>query len=329
MKRRLSAILASDVVGYSKLMAEDESGTLDALRIHRQNLFNPEIAECGGRIVKLMGDGALVEFQSVLDAVKAALNIQQALAEDDGPIKLRIGINIGDVIIDGDDIYGDGVNVAARLESLAETGGICISSIVHETIGNRLDADFVDAGEYEVKNITRPIRVFRWLAHGGAVPTRGPLIPEEFKQDNTISISHFENLSSDVEVGYLCEGLAEDIGAALGNIAQLTVISTEHQLEEHKAASKSQNAAHYVLTGKIRKAGNRLRISAQLVDRQTGVQPGQFNALYFGVSPKCHSVRETGRDGKIGDSNRGFCVNPWAATEEEDGCHGKSLCPFA
>ena len=148
-QRRLSAILAADVVGYSKLMAEDEAGTLAALHQHRETLFDPETAKRGGRIVKLMGDGTLAEFPSVVDAVECALSIQNALAEDPGPIKLRIGINLGDIIIDGDDIYGDGVNIAARLEALAEPGGICIASIVHESLGNRVDASFRNAGEYE------------------------------------------------------------------------------------------------------------------------------------------------------------------------------------
>ncbi|MCZ6860593.1 MAG: hypothetical protein O7I42_10005 [Alphaproteobacteria bacterium] len=272
MERRLSAILASDVVGYSKLMAEDEVGTLNALREHRQNLFDPEIAKRGGRIVKLMGDGTLVEFPSVVNAVEAAVVIQKALATDDGPIKLRIGINLGDVIIDGEDIYGDGVNVAARLETLAETGGICISSIVHESLGNRIDADFADAGEHEVKNIARPIRVFRWPAQGGAAAPIQPVIPAELKRENTISVSHFENLSDEAELGYFCEGVAEDIAAALGNIAQLTVVSDEHLIDDSKAAPSDRVAAHYVLAGKVRKAGSRIRVSAHLVDRHTGIQ---------------------------------------------------------
>ncbi|HUS54176.1 MAG TPA: adenylate/guanylate cyclase domain-containing protein [Thermohalobaculum sp.] len=161
-QRRLSAILAADVVGYSTLMAADEAGTLAALRAHRTEIFDPETEKRGGRIVKLMGDGVLVEFPSVVDAVECALAIQAALAEQGGPIRLRIGINLGDVIIDGDDIYGDGVNVAARLEALAEPGGICIASIVQESIGNRVEVEFADAGEHEVKGIKRPIRVFRW-----------------------------------------------------------------------------------------------------------------------------------------------------------------------
>lgn len=272
MERRLAAILASDVVGYSKLMAEDEAGTLSALREHRKTLFGPEIAKRGGRIVKLMGDGTLVEFPSIVNAVEAALAIQRTLAEGDGLIKLRIGINLGDVVIDGEDIYGDGVNVAARLEALAETGGICISSIVHESLGNRINAVFADAGEHEVKNIARPIRVYRWLARGAGATLSEPLIPAELKRQNTISISQFENLSDDAELGYFREGLAEDIAAALGNIAQLTVVSEGNPIDDSKAATDDREAAHYVLAGKMRKAGNRIRVSAHLVDRHTGIQ---------------------------------------------------------
>lgn len=252
-------------------MAEDEAGTLNALHEHRETLFGPETAKRGGRIVKLMGDGTLVEFPSIVNAVEAALAIQRSLADGEGPIKLRIGINLGDVIIDGEDIYGDGVNVAARLEALAETGGICISSIVHESLGNRIDAHFADAGEHEVKNINRPIRVFRWLTRSATAPSE-PLIPAELKRQNTISVSQFENLSDDAEVGYFCEGVAEDIAAALGSIAQLTVVSEEHPIDDSKAAADNREAAHYVLAGKVRKAGNRIRVSAHLVDRQTGIQ---------------------------------------------------------
>ena len=159
MARRLAAILAADVVGYSRLMGEDEAGTLAALKAHRAGLFDHETTRHGGRIVKLMGDGVLVEFPSVVDAVECAISIQRTMAGGDGRITLRIGINLGDVIIDGDDIYGDGVNVAARLEGLAKPGGIAISGIVREGLGNRVDAEFLDDGAHQAKNIAKPIRV--------------------------------------------------------------------------------------------------------------------------------------------------------------------------
>ena len=174
INRKLAAILAADVVGYSRLMGADEAGTLAALKRHRETVFDPAVAAHNGRIVKLIGDGTIVEFGSVVDAVNCALSVQRsgAMTPDQSPsqptIVLRIGINLGDVIIEGDDIYGDGVNIAARLEPLAEPGGICISSIVNESIGNRIDVRFQDGGEISVKNIDRPIRVWKW--HPGTTP---------------------------------------------------------------------------------------------------------------------------------------------------------------
>src|SRR6202142_4442708 len=171
--RRLSAILAADVVGYSRMMGADEAGTLTALKRHRESVFDPAVARHKGRVVKLIGDGTLVEFGSVVDAVLCALAIQRAVkaeAKADG-IRLRIGINLGDIIIEGDDIYGDGVNVAARLEPLAEPGGVCVSSIVAESVGRRVDVSFADSGEVQVKNIERPIRVWKWHPGRAAAPT--------------------------------------------------------------------------------------------------------------------------------------------------------------
>ncbi len=161
--RRLAAVLASDVVGYSRMMGADEAGTLTTLKRHRETVFDPAVTAHKGRVVKLIGDGTLVEFASVVDAVKCALSIQRAIKAQAPPagITLRIGVNLGDVIIDGDDIYGDGVNVAARLEPLAPPGGICVASIVNESVDNRIDVAFKDGGEVTVKNIDRPIRVWK------------------------------------------------------------------------------------------------------------------------------------------------------------------------
>jgi len=168
VKRKLAAILAADVVGYSRLMGADEAGTLSALKRHREAVFDPAVAAHSGRIVKLIGDGVIAEFGSVVDAVNCALSVQRSGAKrpdqstSQPTIVLRIGINLGDVIIEGGDIYGDGVNIAARLEPLAEPGGICVSSIVNESVGNRIDVRFQDGGEISVKNIDRPIRVWKW-----------------------------------------------------------------------------------------------------------------------------------------------------------------------
>jgi adenylate cyclase len=263
--RRLAAILAADVVGYSRLMGEDEAGTLAALRAHRAEIFDPVIAERGGRLVKLMGDGALVEFPSVVDAVEAALAIQQRVAAENSRIRLRIGINLGDVIIDGDDIYGDGVNVAARLEALAEPGGICIASIVHESIGNRIEAEFADAGAHEVKGIDRPIQVWQWPATGVA---QTPLaLPDK----PSIAILPFDNMSSDPEQDFFAEGIAEDIITELSKFRSLFVIARNSsfafkgQTLEVKEIGQ-RLGVRYVVEGSVRRAGNRVRITAQLID---------------------------------------------------------------
>jgi adenylate cyclase len=266
--RRLAAILAADVVGYSSLMGADEAGTLAALRAHRAEIFDPVVAERGGRLVKLMGDGALVEFPSVVEAVEAALAIQQRNTQLDGPIRLRIGINLGDVIIDGDDIYGDGVNVAARLEALAEPGGICISSIVHESIGNRVETEFADAGEHEVKGIARPIRVLRWPAGDGAVAGVMPLaLPEK----PSIAILPFDNMSNDPDQEFFAEGITEDIITELSKFRSLFVIARNSSFAFKGQALEVREigqrlGVRYVVEGSVRRAGNRVRITAQLID---------------------------------------------------------------
>jgi len=217
--RRLAAILAADVVGYSRLMEADEAGTLAALKRHRENVFDPAVAKHNGRIVKLIGDGALTEFGSVIDAVNCAVEVQSSVpAEQDdktsrSAIVLRIGINLGDVIIDGEDIYGDGVNVAARLEALAAPGGVCVSSVVHESIGTRVDIRFQDGGSINVKNIDRPVRGWRWHPCNKAAETDRP-IPSDAKppvQKSSIAILPFTNMSGDPDQEYFSDGISEDI----------------------------------------------------------------------------------------------------------------------
>ncbi len=182
IKRRLAAILSADVAGYSRLMSEDEAGTLAALKAHRAELIEPAVAGLGGRIVKLMGDGILVEFPSVVDAVECAVAIQNGMAERNGEVSgdhrivFRIGINLGDVIIEGDDIYGDGVNIAARLEGIARPGGFCVSGKVHEEVGNKLHTAFENLGPTKVKNIPKPVQVYRWTA-AAAAQTPGSILP--------------------------------------------------------------------------------------------------------------------------------------------------------
>ncbi|MEE9590474.1 MAG: adenylate/guanylate cyclase domain-containing protein [Hyphomicrobiaceae bacterium] len=272
MQRRLAAILAADVVGYSGLMSEDDVATLAALKAHRKELFGPETERYGGRIVKLMGDGALVEFPSVIGAVECALVIQKALAEENGPIRLRIGINLGDVIVDGDDIYGDGVNVAARLEALAEPGGICISSVVQESVGNRVEAKFADAGEHEVKGLPVPIRVWRWPAEGVTQTEAAPLaLPEK----PSIAILPFDNMSADLEQEYFADGIVEDVTTALSRDPNLFVIARNSSFAYRGQRVDIRQVARelgvrYVVEGSVRRSGRRVRITVQLIEAETG-----------------------------------------------------------
>jgi len=269
-QRRLSAILAADVVGYSKLMAEDETGTLAVLREHRHNLFDPETGKRGGRIVKLMGDGTLVEFPSVVDAVECALAIQQALAGTDSPIKLRIGINLGDVIIDGDDIYGDGVNIAARLEALAEPGGVCISDMVYQNVRAKLDIDFDDLGELDLKNIDRPIRAWHWTVPGAA-QAADAIRSARVHAKASIAVLPFNNMSGDKDQEYFSDGISEDIITELSRSHALLVVARNSSFQFRGDAIDIRTVGetlqvNYVLEGSVRKSGQRIRVTAQLID---------------------------------------------------------------
>jgi TolB-like protein/Flp pilus assembly protein TadD len=283
MERRLSAILAADVVGYSRLIRADEEGTIAALKTLRADLIDPRIAEYNGRIVKLMGDGMLVEFASVVDAVRAAVETQQAVAEHnadlprDKRIEFRVGINLGDVIVDGDDIHGDGVNVAARLEGLAEPGGVCVSGMVYEGVRDRIDVPFEDLGEQEVKNIDRPVRVWQWAAD----PSPSASISDEKSEPlplpdkPSIAVLPFENMSGDPEQEYFSDGVTEDIITALSKFRWFFVIARNSSFTyKGKSVDVKQVArelgVRYVLEGSVRKAGSRVRISAQLIDAATG-----------------------------------------------------------
>lgn len=283
MERRLAAILATDVVGYSRLIRADEEGTLAALKSLRANLIDPLIVVHHGRIVKLMGDGMLVEFASVVDAVRAATEIQQAVVEHhadipaEQSIALRMGINLGDVVIDGDDIYGDGVNIAARLEGLAEPGGICISGGVYDQIRDRLDHAFEDQGEQLVKNIDRPVRVWQWVAGAsgiGAAPTektKAPPLPDK----PSIAVLPFDNMSSDAEQDYFADGVVEAITAALSRIRSFFVIARNSAFTYKGRATNVLDIGRelgvaYVLEGSVQRAGQRLRITVQLIETDGG-----------------------------------------------------------
>ena len=282
INRKLAAILAADVVGYSRMMAADEAGTLAALKRHRETVFDPAVAAHKGRVVKLIGDGTIVEFASVIDAVNCALSVQRPAEHapdqraSQAAIVLRIGINLGDVIMEGDDLYGDGVNIAARLEPLAEPGGICISSIVNESIGNRIDVRFQDGGDITVKNIDRPIRVWRWHPSITAVPS--PSIapnPGPNGAGQSIAVLPFTNMSGDPEQEYFSDGISEDIITDLSKIAGLTVIARNSSFT-YKGRSVDvreigrELGVRSVLEGSIRRAGQRVRITAQLIDATSG-----------------------------------------------------------
>ena len=217
--RRLAAILAADVAGYSRLMGADEEGTLAALKALRRELYDPKIKEHRGRVVKTTGDGLLLEFASVVDAVRCAVEVQRAMAErnvdvpPDRRIEFRMGINLGDIIRDGRDIYGDGVNIAARLEALAEPGGICVSRVVHDQVRDKLDVAFEDMGEQQVKNIARPVHV--WRVQLGAKPAVSASAPLALPDKPSIAVLPFQNMSGDSEQEYFVDGMVEEIITAL------------------------------------------------------------------------------------------------------------------
>ena len=280
VNRKLAAILAADVVGYTRLMGADEAGTLAALKRHREAVFDPAVAAHNGRIVKLIGDGVIAEFGSVVDAVSCALSVQRSSATipdqsaSQPTIVLRIGINLGDVIIEGDDIYGDGVNVAARLEPLAEPGGICVSSIVNESVGNRIDVRFQDGGEISVKNIDRPIRVWKWHPSATTPTISRSVAKPEPNVAASIAVLPFINMSGDPEQEYFSDGISEDIITDLSKIGGLTVIARNSSFT-YKGRSVDLRTVgrdlgvRSVLEGSIRRAGNRVRITAQLIDAAT------------------------------------------------------------
>jgi TolB-like protein/class 3 adenylate cyclase/tetratricopeptide (TPR) repeat protein len=303
VERRLAAILAADVAGYSRLMGADEEGTLERLKALRRELLDPKIAEHEGRIVKTTGDGMLVEFASVVDAVRCAVEVQQAMPERDtgvaadNRIELRIGINLGDVIVEDDDLYGDGVNIAARIEALADAGGVFVSNTVHDQVRDRLPFVFEDLGEQQAKNIARPVRVYRvhaTLTHPAADAPGSPLsriagegaerrgreagegsFPLPLPDKPSIAVLPFANLSGDPEREYFVDGMVEEIITALSRIRWLFVIARNSSFTYKGQAVDVKQVGRelgvrYVLEGSVRKAGNRVRITGQLIDALSG-----------------------------------------------------------
>jgi adenylate cyclase len=278
MGRRLAAILSTDVVGYSRLMAADEAGTLARLKECRQAITDPLIAEHHGRLVKLMGDGALVEFASVVNAVKCAVAIQRALsAQNAGDqeaqrIALRIGVNLGDVMIDGDDIYGDGVNLAARLQQIAEPGAVYVSASVVEHVGGRVDIAFDDCGEHRLKNIDRPLRVFRARLKEVEAASAAPKAGHR-RETPSIAVLPFANMSGDPGQEYFSDGITEDIITELSRFRSLFVIARNTSFSCRGVDVREVGrklGVQYVVEGSVRRAGNRIRITAQLIDAVAG-----------------------------------------------------------
>ena len=272
MERRLTAILAADVVGYSRLMTIDEAGTLAALTSLRKNLVNPKISEHNGRIFKLTGDGMLIEFPSVVSAVACAVDIQSAMrtrnaAEPSAPIEFRVGVNLGDIIVEDGDIFGDGVNVAARLESIAPIGGIAVSQSVRDHVGKRLDLAFEDMGERRLKNIEAPIRVYsisvdRPSSDGAAAAGQ---------ERPSIAVLPFVNMSGDPEQEYFSDGITEDIITDLSKVSGLFVVARNTAFTYKGKHVDVQEVAkrlgvNFILEGSVRKAGTRVRVTGQLIN---------------------------------------------------------------
>lgn len=278
VERRLTAILAADVAGYSRLMGADEEGTLAQLKAHRRTLVDPNITEHRGRIVKTTGDGMLVEFASVVDALRCAVEVQQGMAKrnaqvpQDKRIDFRVGINVGDIIIEPHDIYGDGVNIAARLEGIAEPGGICVSARVQEDAQGKLEIAFEDAGEQQLKNIARAVRVYRVRLSGAAQGQR-PALPLPDKP--SIAALPFQNMSGDPEQEYFADGVVEEIITALSRFRNLFVIARNSSFTYKGRAVDVKQVGRelgvrYVLEGSVRKTASRVRITGQLIDASTG-----------------------------------------------------------
>ena len=275
-ERRLAAILAADIAGYSRLMSDDEAGTAHALLEHRAAIA-PIVASHGGRIVKTTGDSVLLDFSSVVAAVECAAAIQKVMSERNAALPphrqmlFRIGVNVGDVLVEGDDILGDGVNIAARLEGIAEPGGICISDDAYRQVQGKISAQFVDGGEQQLKNISRPVRVYRVFPQGAAGARPALALPDK----PSIAILPFDNMSEVSEDIYFADGIAEDIITELSRYPDLFVVARNSSFTYRGRAARVTEIARelgvrYVLEGSVRRAGKRIRISAQLIDAGSG-----------------------------------------------------------
>jgi len=287
IQRRLAAIVAMDVAGFSYLVGEDEEGTLNALRSHRENLTDPLIAEFGGRIANTAGDSILAEFPSAVEAVRCVVAIQEGMADrnrdiaENRQVRFRVGVNVGDIVPHGNDLLGDGVNVAARIEALAPVGGVCISRAARDQVRDRLELHLNDLGEIEVKNIARPVRVFEvGLSFNGAVNTQVEPTPRERGPTSvypTIVVLPFKNLSGDPEQEYFADGIFEDIITELSRFPEIIVIARPSAFSHKSSGETPEEVSHklgarYFVEGSVRKGGDMVRITAQLVDGLTGAR---------------------------------------------------------
>ena len=277
VQRRLAAILAADVVGYSRLMGEDEAGTLAALKARRKDVLEPLVNCHRGRIFKVTGDGVLVEFGSAVSAVQCAVDLQQGMAAanadlpQDRCIVLRIGVNIGDVMVEGSDLYGDGVNIAARLEAIAEPNGILVSGTAYDYVRNKVKVAFNDLGAQNLKNIAEPVRVYRVIG----TPTVSVAVPKSAADKPSIAVLPFTNMSGDPEQEYFSDGITEDIITEISRFRNLLVIARNSSFIYKGAPVSIAKVARelgvtYILEGSVRRSGNRVRITAQLIDAQVG-----------------------------------------------------------
>ena len=282
-QRKLAAIVSADVVGYSRLMGVDETGTLAAMRAHRSELWNPVIEQHGGRVVGTAGDSLLIEYASAVAAVESAITVQRGMIERNADLPeerrmlLRIGVNIGEVVIDGEDIFGDGVNVAARLQVIAESGGIAISSNIHEQVNGKLDVAFIDDGEHEVKNIDRPVHVWRWSPNTKTAADKEGAMDQSLALPDkpSIAVLPFDNMSGDPEQEYFSDGITEDIITALSKFRWFFVTARNSTFTYKGTAIDIKQVGRelgvrYVLEGSVRKAGSRIRITAQLIEAESG-----------------------------------------------------------
>ncbi len=353
MERRLAAILAADMVGYSRLMAADETGTIDRQRTHRTALIDPKIAQYGGRIVKTTGDGMLVEFPSVVDAVQCAVEIQRAMTEreaevpDADRIRYRIGINLGDIVIDGDDILGDGVNIAARLEGVSDPEGLCISDVVYQNVQGKLDLTFDDLGHQVLKNMERKVRAWKWMPAANAVASDSAPAPGALSLPDkpSIAVLPFTNMSGDPEQEYFADGVTEDLITALSLLRWFFVIARNSTFVFKGQAVDVKQVAQklgvrYVVEGSVRKAGNRVRINVQLIDALSGshvwadrydldlvdifeVQDVITQSISAAIEPQLlaaeavHSNRRTGKDLDAWDLVMRARAHYWKMTEPE------------